>query len=115
MAEGEIKSLLKELEDLERNKGKSETSEELEKLRLENTKLKYRLAILQNAVKVEETKKGGSSESSIKLDFDTTTTMPSLLQLLTDTLKSAVRAAFPELGPGLNLKPFLEKNGILMI
>jgi hypothetical protein len=98
-AETEIQNLLKELNELENSSGSSGSSENVEKLRIENTKLKYRLGILQNAVKVEEMRAGGSTQS-LKLDFDLTSTMPSLLQLLTDIFKSAVSAAFPELGSG---------------
>lgn len=99
VAEAEIQNLLKELNELENSGGNPQSSEELEKLRVENTKLKYRLEILQNAAKAEEMK-SATPVPNLKLCFDLTSTMPSLLQLLTDIFKSAVCAAFPELGSG---------------
>ena len=67
-AEEEIEFLLKELESLESGTKApaakagtpgpaSESSEQLDKLRTENGKLKYRLGILQRAVSTEQKKK----------------------------------------------------------
>ena len=57
--------------------------EELEKLRVENTKLNYRLGILQRAVE-----KSGQKKSD---------RMESILQSLIDVFSEAVSSAFPDL------------------
>ena len=97
-AEKEIESLLSELKNLEvcsnGNAEESAVPEELEKLQIENKKLKYRLGVLQRAVSTEMS----SSNKRPKLDLYEPSTMPSIAQLLIDVFRSAVRAAFPDLG-----------------
>ena len=70
----------------------SEVPEELEKLQLENKKLKYRLAILQRAAGEMATDRKRPKVSDDK------TTMPSIAALLIDTFRAAVVRAFPDLG-----------------
>ena len=69
---------------------------ELEALRSENTKLKYRLGILTRAT--EEAKKGNKpkmNEPSIRIDEKRF--MPNCLTILELNFKSAMRQAFPDL------------------
>ena len=99
-AEKEIESLLSELKNLENcSNGNAEEEsaipEELEKLQLENKKLKYRLGVLQRAVATEMS---SSSIKRPKLDLYEPSTMPSIAQLLIDVFRSAVVRAFPDLG-----------------
>jgi len=96
-AEKEIESLLSELSNLEKcsNGQKAEAEEipeELEKLQLENKKLKYRLGILQRAVGEMATvgKRPRTSD-------DDATTMPSIAAILIDVFRAAVHRAFPDL------------------
>jgi len=101
-AEAEIETLVKELESIERGGGKAAAaaatpvkveeacdSEAAEKLRAENTKLKYRLGILKRAVAAELKKS--------KPEMDETKNMPSIVDLLTDLFKDAIAQAYPDL------------------
>ena len=98
-AESEIEFLLKELSALESGSAPSapaasaapESSEQLDKLRTENNKLKYRLGILQRAVSVEQKK----SKQRPVMDDDKN--MPSLVDLLTDLFRDAITKAYPDL------------------
>ena len=96
-AEKEIEHLLAELSNLEKcSNGEdsevAEVPEELEKLQLENKKLKYRLAILQRAAGEMATDRKRPKVSDDK------TTMPSIAALLIDTFRAAVVRVFPDLG-----------------
>ena len=94
-AEAEIKVLIKEVEALEGANGlakhQANSSEAVEKLVAENTKLKYRLGILKRAVSTELKKKNQ------KPAMDETKNMPSLVELLTDLFKDAISQAYPDL------------------
>ncbi len=110
-AEKEVEELIRELECLEpqvpaaaKRNGKAEEEEEvpeeLAKLRTENTKLKYRLGILQRATEKEEArgKSGGMASPSkrAKVGGDGGG-MYSILAELTEVFKEAVGLAFPDL------------------
>jgi arginyl-tRNA synthetase len=86
-AEKEVEQLFKELEQLQsRAKGVQEDQavpEELEKLRVENSKLNYRLGILKRATEKASKSKGNKMES--------------VLQTLVDHFSVAVSSAFPDL------------------
>ncbi len=97
-AEKEIKALSNELNKLLSANPKSSSSdssgkvpEELEKLRVENTKLKYRLGILQRATAAQKSQ--GSKAKSV----DKTKNMLSILNKLEDIFRSAVAKSYPDL------------------
>jgi len=93
-AEKEIEDLTKTIKTLLAEKPKLENQdvpEELEKLRVENTKLKYRLGILQRATAEVQSKK------STKAKLDPTKNMLSVLNSLEEIFKDAVGQAFPDL------------------
>ena len=95
-AEKEIEELTKTIKTLLAEKPKiadQEVPEELEKLRVENNKLKYRLGILQRATADIQSKK----TSKPKVVFDPTKNMLSVLNNLEDIFKEAVNEAFPDL------------------
>jgi len=101
-AESELDTLTKQLKAIEAeasgNAAKSaqkaleSSSEEVEeRLRGENTKLKYRLGILKRAVAAELKK---AKQRPI---MDETKNMPSIVDLLTDLFSDAVSQAYPDL------------------
>jgi len=95
-AEKEIEELTKTIKTLLAEKPKvddQEVPEELEKLRVENTKLKYRLGILQRATAEIQSKK----LTKPKVKLDPTKNMLSVLNSLEDIFQEAVSAAFPDL------------------
>merc|ERR1712142_1185559 len=69
----------------------SPSSEEAEKLRAENTKLKYRLGVLKRAVATEQKKKKQRPE------MDENKNMPSIVDILTDLFRDAIDKAYPDL------------------
>lgn len=90
-AEKEIEKLALDLQTLQQEKPDLSTGdvpEELEKLMVENFKLKYRLAILKRAT--EEHLK------SSQLKMDETKNMPSVLNCLIGIFQEAVSKAFPD-------------------
>ena len=97
-AEKEIEDLLSELSNLEKcwngDVANSEVPEDLEKLQLENKKLQYRLAILQQATEMSSASKKAKPSASI----DDALSMPSIAQLLIDFFRSAICKAYPDLG-----------------
>ena len=95
LAEKAIDNLSKELENLlksQPNSQSDEIPEELEKLRVENTKLKYRLGILQRAT--EEMKQAKTVKSKPK--FEATKNMLSVLSALEDIFGAALEKAYPD-------------------
>merc|ERR1739838_662685 len=95
IAEKEIEELTKTIHTLLAEKptiDNQEVPEELEKLRVENTKLKYRLGILQRATAEIQSKK----PTKPKVKLDPTKNMLSVLNNLEDLFKEAVSAPFPE-------------------
>ena len=94
-AEKAIDELSKELQNLLKSQPTSKSDaipEELEKLRVENTKLKYRLGILQRAKdEVKPTKKAK------KTKFEVTKNMLSVLRALEDIFGQALEKAYPDL------------------
>ena len=96
-AEKAIDELSKELQNLLKSQPASQSDEipeELEKLRVENTKLKYRLGILQRAtVEVKQAKK----MSKPKPKFEVTKNMLSVLSTLEDIFGAALEKAYPDL------------------
>jgi len=102
-AESEIDYLLEELNALESGGAPSKvtaakaqspapaSSEQLDKLKSENTKLKYRLGILQRAVASEQ-KKGKR-----KPMMDESVNMPSVVEILIDLFRDAIAQAYPDL------------------
>jgi regulator of replication initiation timing len=80
-AEKEIENLLSEIRNLEKcSNGAPEVEEipeELEKLQLENKKLKYRLGILHRAVEMASTAKKVKTSTGL----DEKSTMPSIAQV----------------------------------
>ena len=106
-AEKEIETLLTEIKNLEKNPTNGSDSgddsaipDELEKLQVENKKLKYRLSVLQRATADAQKNKMASVPKRPKI-FDPKTTMPSIMQLLVDIFSSAVEKAYPDLGPNI--------------
>ena len=102
-AEKEIANLLAEFATLEKCQSRegpdeAEVPEELEKLQLENKKLKYRLGILQRAVGEMASV---NKRPKVSMPSDDKTSMPSIAALLIDTFRAAVGRAFPDLGPNL--------------
>ena len=102
-AEKEIEELSKELKTLlsEASGSKSQSAqtgavpEELEKLRTENTKLKYRLGILQRAT--EEASKGKKKAAKApRPKMNPKDFMPSVLNELEHVFGDAVTEAFPD-------------------
>ena len=102
-AEKEIEELSKELKTLlsEASGSKSQSAqtggvpEELEKLRTENTKLKYRLGILQRAT--EEASKGKKKATKApRPKMNSKDFMPSVLNELEHVFGDAVTEAFPD-------------------
>jgi arginyl-tRNA synthetase len=96
VAEKEIEELTKTIQTLLAEKptiDDQEVPEELEKLRVENTKLKYRLGILQRATAEIQSKK----PTKPKVKLDPTKNMLSVLNNLEDIFKEAVSGAFPDL------------------
>ena len=95
-AEKEIELLSQELKKLLTEKVPSKPSgvvfEDLEKLRTENTKLKYRIGILQRATTVEVQKKKVPKITKM----NPTVYMPSILNNLELVFKDAVTQAFPD-------------------
>ena len=94
-AEKAIDELTKELQNLLQSQpAKSdEIPEELEKLRVENTKLKYRLGILQRAT--ADVKKGGKPVKP-KPKFEVTKNMLSVLNSLEDIFADALEKSYPD-------------------
>ena len=96
-AEKAIDELSKELQNLLKSQPASQSDEipeELEKLRVENTKLKYRLGILQRATKeVKQAKK----MTKPKPKFEVTKNMLSVLSTLEDIFGAALEKAYPDL------------------
>ena len=94
-AEKAIDELSKELQNLLKSQPTSKSDaipEELEKLRVENTKLKYRLGILQRAKnEVKPMKKAK------KPKFEVTKNMLSVLSALEDIFGQALEKAYPDL------------------
>ena len=108
-AEKEIETLLAEIKNLEKNPTNGSSSsddspipEELEKLQVENRKLKYRLGVLQRST-AEQSQGGNKMATANKRSkiFDPKTTMPSIMQLLVDIFSAAVEKAYPDLGPNV--------------
>lgn len=105
-AEKELEKLFAEIALLEKSSIDGavgqKVPEELEKLQIENTKLKYRLGVLQRAVQAEEQKVGGMASSNKKSkpneNCDPSATMPSISVLLVDIFRSAIDSAFPNIG-----------------
>ena len=100
-AEEEIEKLSKELKELlsanPNPNSSAEVPEELEQLRKENTKLKYRIGILQRAT--EDIQKGGNKKKSVKKPapkFDAKKNMLNLLGKLESIFQEAVEAAYPD-------------------
>ena len=91
-AEQEIKALSQELQLLLPEKAPTKpiegASEELEKLRTENNKLKYRIGILQRATVAAQNKKA---------DMNPKDYMLSILSSLENIFRDAVIGAFPDL------------------
>ena len=109
-AEVEIQKLVAELQALEGHSGsdgsklingkinkanKEEASEELERLRIENTKLKYRLGILKRATE-EVTSKNSKMTRGLS-DINEQRFMPNCLTLLEQSFSSAIKQAFPDI------------------
>lgn len=70
----------------------TQVPEELEKLRIENSKLKYRLGILQRAT--AEVTKG---KTKVKMVYDCKKNMLSLVRKLEEVFGEAITKAFPDL------------------
>ena len=111
-AEKEVEELIRELESLEpqvaaaakrtgkKEEEEEEVPEELAKLRTENTKLKYRLGILQRATEKEEARGksvGMASPSKRAKVGGDGGGMCSILAELTKVFAAAVGEAFPDL------------------
>jgi len=107
-AEEEIEFLLKELESLESGTKApaakagtpgpaSESSEQLDKLRTENGKLKYRLGILQRAVSTEQKKKNTKPKKTKQRTMDENKNMPSIVDILTGLFRDAIDKSYPDL------------------
>ena len=109
-AEVEIEKLVAELQALESEGGsngcklingkinkanKEEASEELERLRIENTKLKYRLGILKRATE-EVTSKNSKMTRGLS-DINEQRFMPNCLTLLEQSFSSAIKEVFPDI------------------
>lgn len=97
-AEKDIEALSRELKRLLSEKGSSNEGaavpEELEKLRQENTKLKYRLQILQRATSDVQQQKKKKKQPVI---IDRAKNMLSILNKLEDLFKNAIEEAFPDI------------------
>lgn len=103
-AEAEIQNLISELEALEKGQPAKAVSrpppkadettdkEAAEKLRAENTKLKYRLGILKRAV-ASELKKSKMQPAAV----DEMKNMPSIVDILTELFRDAIEKAYPDL------------------
>uniref|UniRef100_U5EN81 Probable arginine--tRNA ligase, cytoplasmic n=1 Tax=Corethrella appendiculata TaxID=1370023 RepID=U5EN81_9DIPT len=89
LLEYEISVLQKQISDVKNNIGLEENNPELEKIMMENTKLKHRLAILNRAVANESTASGSSGESTSELI--------SILDELREIFTDAIKSAYPEI------------------
>jgi regulator of replication initiation timing len=109
LAEKEIEALSEELKKLtsqtsncQEDDVTTQVPEELEKLRVENTKLKYRLGVLQRATAEEVTKTKGSvgkkTTSAVKkTKMNVKINMMNVLKGLEDTFRAAIAVTFPDL------------------
>ncbi|KXJ71316.1 probable arginine--tRNA ligase, cytoplasmic [Aedes albopictus] len=88
--EHEIRLLQKDMEDARNNVGLGENNPELEKLQVENTKLKHRLIILNKAIAAEQGHASGSKCPS------TSDGALSILDHLNDLFTQAIATAFPQ-------------------
>lgn len=107
-AEKEVEQLCREFESLQKTlppEGEAVPAE-LEKLRVDNTKLKYRLGILRRAAEKEESSPSSSSSGKIKevakkqkkkTAEQQPGRMKSILHLLVDEFRAALEEAFPDI------------------
>ncbi|XP_013112873.2 probable arginine--tRNA ligase, cytoplasmic [Stomoxys calcitrans] len=91
------------IEDTKNGVGLEEEDEELTKLLLENSKLKHRLAILENAIDVEKSGGSGKASASIGKSFTPAVipphinTMVSVSDHFLDLFTNAIAKAYPQL------------------